>query len=283
MPPRAPLYEKNVSTLRSNSTPRASPLTRSSSTPIQCSSPTVSPARSPTAWAPRTTPCQNLTIDNSPNSSHDRRHCSVVTRGCRSRPGANVACTLLWISPHGDQDSAHCDARRRLRAPETMSAASLTSTFIGAAHSRTTAASRAFAKHTNYARNGARCTAFFNRFRQDSTSAGIVGSQGRDDYDVDDVEHYFNYMGCLAVVASSRCRSARYVRRAHRNGSTTKAKRAMDSHTFHALSRPSPRDNAPQTCAVDRHARYAAMCSTYVTHASARSREAGSARSGVEA
>lgn len=80
-----------------------------------------------------------------------------------------------------------------------MSAASLTSTFIGAAHSRTTAASRAFAKHTNYARNGARCTAFFNRFRQDSTSAGIVGSQGRDDFDVDDVEHYFNYMGCLAV------------------------------------------------------------------------------------
>ena len=47
--------------------------------------------------------------------------------------------------------------------------------------------------------NGAKCTAFFARFRQDSGSAGMVGGQGRDDYDNDDVEQYFNYMGCLAV------------------------------------------------------------------------------------
>ena len=29
--------------------------------------------------------------------------------------------------------------------------------------------------------------------------AGIYGSQGRADFTVDDVEHYFNYMGMLAV------------------------------------------------------------------------------------
>jgi hypothetical protein len=28
---------------------------------------------------------------------------------------------------------------------------------------------------------------------------GIYASQGRDDFTVDDVEHYFNYMGMLAV------------------------------------------------------------------------------------
>eukprot|EP00775_Hariotina_reticulata_P013492 gene13492-13617_t len=39
----------------------------------------------------------------------------------------------------------------------------------------------------------------FFKFRQDSTDAGVYGSQGRDDYSVDDVEHYFNYMGMLAV------------------------------------------------------------------------------------
>lgn len=39
----------------------------------------------------------------------------------------------------------------------------------------------------------------FNKLRTDSSSAGIYGSQGREDYSVDDVEHYFNYMGMLAV------------------------------------------------------------------------------------
>lgn len=39
----------------------------------------------------------------------------------------------------------------------------------------------------------------FNKLRTDSANAGIYGSQGRDDYSVDDVEHYFNYMGMLAV------------------------------------------------------------------------------------
>ena len=34
--------------------------------------------------------------------------------------------------------------------------------------------------------------------RTDSESAGMVGSQKRDDYGYDDVEQYFNYMGMLA-------------------------------------------------------------------------------------
>ncbi|KAF8058064.1 hypothetical protein HT031_005724 [Scenedesmus sp. PABB004] len=39
----------------------------------------------------------------------------------------------------------------------------------------------------------------FNKMRTDSKDAGIYGSQGREDYSADDVEHYFNYMGMLAV------------------------------------------------------------------------------------
>uniref|UniRef100_J3MLE3 Protein LHCP TRANSLOCATION DEFECT n=1 Tax=Oryza brachyantha TaxID=4533 RepID=J3MLE3_ORYBR len=34
---------------------------------------------------------------------------------------------------------------------------------------------------------------------KDAEGAGIYGSQGRDDFDRDDVEQYFNYMGMLAV------------------------------------------------------------------------------------
>eukprot|EP00270_Netrium_digitus_P000280 TRINITY_DN1026_c0_g1_i1.p1 TRINITY_DN1026_c0_g1~~TRINITY_DN1026_c0_g1_i1.p1 ORF type:complete len:183 (+),score=24.35 TRINITY_DN1026_c0_g1_i1:47-595(+) len=51
------------------------------------------------------------------------------------------------------------------------------------------------------ARNSSRVNAFF-KFGVgglDSTNAGIYGSQGRDDYDRDDVEHYFHYMGMLAA------------------------------------------------------------------------------------
>lgn len=46
--------------------------------------------------------------------------------------------------------------------------------------------------------------AFFNlnKLRTDSSDAGIYGSQGREDFTTDDVEHYFNYMGMLAVDGS---------------------------------------------------------------------------------
>eukprot|EP00899_Mesostigma_viride_P025015 jgi/Mesvir1/5699/Mv15713-RA.1 len=42
---------------------------------------------------------------------------------------------------------------------------------------------------------------WFN-FRGNAEDAGIVGSQGREDYSSDDVEFYFNYMGILAVEGS---------------------------------------------------------------------------------
>ncbi|MED6133022.1 hypothetical protein PIB30_024396 [Stylosanthes scabra] len=49
--------------------------------------------------------------------------------------------------------------------------------------------------------NGSKATCWF-RFGKngvDAEGAGIYGSQRRDDFDRDDVEQYFNYMGMLAV------------------------------------------------------------------------------------
>ena len=46
-------------------------------------------------------------------------------------------------------------------------------------------------------------SASWNPFAQNSNKAGIVGSQGRDDYESEDVEYYFNYMGILAVEGSN--------------------------------------------------------------------------------
>ncbi|XP_052206555.1 protein LHCP TRANSLOCATION DEFECT [Diospyros lotus] len=52
--------------------------------------------------------------------------------------------------------------------------------------------------------SGSRATCWF-RFGKngvDAEGAGIYGSQTRDDFDRDDVEQYFNYMGMLAVEGS---------------------------------------------------------------------------------
>ena len=46
-------------------------------------------------------------------------------------------------------------------------------------------------------------SASWNPFAQNSNKAGIVGSQGRDDYESEDVEYYFNYMGILADEGSN--------------------------------------------------------------------------------
>eukprot|EP00250_Pteridium_aquilinum_P034541 c7728_g1_i1 orf=127-627(+) len=43
-----------------------------------------------------------------------------------------------------------------------------------------------------------RTTAWF-KFGTDAEKAGIYASQGRDEFDRDDVEQYFNYMGMLAT------------------------------------------------------------------------------------
>lgn len=48
-----------------------------------------------------------------------------------------------------------------------------------------------------------RVNASWNPFAQNSSKAGIVGSQGRDDYESEDVEYYFNYMGILADEGSN--------------------------------------------------------------------------------
>ncbi|XP_020577403.1 protein LHCP TRANSLOCATION DEFECT [Phalaenopsis equestris] len=49
---------------------------------------------------------------------------------------------------------------------------------------------------------GARCWFKFGNRGVDAEGAGIYGSQSRDDFDRDDVEQYFNYMGMLAVEGS---------------------------------------------------------------------------------
>uniref|UniRef100_A0A7C8YY67 Protein LHCP TRANSLOCATION DEFECT n=1 Tax=Opuntia streptacantha TaxID=393608 RepID=A0A7C8YY67_OPUST len=43
---------------------------------------------------------------------------------------------------------------------------------------------------------------WFNLNNRSAEGAGIYGSQSRDDFDRDDVEQYFNYMGMLAVEGS---------------------------------------------------------------------------------
>ncbi|ERN19550.1 hypothetical protein AMTR_s00062p00076280 [Amborella trichopoda] len=52
--------------------------------------------------------------------------------------------------------------------------------------------------------NGSRATCWFKFGKNgvDAEGAGIYGSQKRDDFDRDDVEQYFNYMGMLAVEGS---------------------------------------------------------------------------------
>ncbi|KAF8092618.1 hypothetical protein N665_0408s0015 [Sinapis alba] len=49
--------------------------------------------------------------------------------------------------------------------------------------------------------NGSRTTCWFlfGKNGVDAESAGIYGSQSRDDFEKDDVKQYFNYMGMLAV------------------------------------------------------------------------------------
>ncbi|XP_057809833.1 protein LHCP TRANSLOCATION DEFECT-like [Salvia miltiorrhiza] len=46
------------------------------------------------------------------------------------------------------------------------------------------------------------CWFRFGKNGVDAEGAGIYGSQARDDFDRDDVEQYFNYMGMLAVEGS---------------------------------------------------------------------------------
>ncbi|GJP44872.1 hypothetical protein CLOM_g4276 [Closterium sp. NIES-68] len=67
----------------------------------------------------------------------------------------------------------------------------LTSSFAGV---RKQSATAAFG-----VRSAARTVAFFKLGGESAKSAGIFASQLRDDYDADDVAHYFNYSGMLAA------------------------------------------------------------------------------------
>mmetsp|Transcript_3953 Transcript_3953/g.5261 ORF Transcript_3953/g.5261 Transcript_3953/m.5261 type:complete len:167 (-) Transcript_3953:134-634(-) len=52
--------------------------------------------------------------------------------------------------------------------------------------------------------NGVKVSAWFKFGKNGANAedAGIIGAQGRDEFDKDDVEQYFNYMGLLAVEGS---------------------------------------------------------------------------------
>ncbi|CAI5988761.1 unnamed protein product [Closterium sp. NIES-64] len=70
----------------------------------------------------------------------------------------------------------------------------LTSSFAGVRQQSATAAFGV--------KSTARTVAFFKLGGESAKSAGIFASQLRDDYDVDDIAHYFNYSGMLAAEGS---------------------------------------------------------------------------------
>lgn len=90
----------------------------------------------------------------------------------------------------------------------------------------------------------------FNKLRTDSSDAGIYGSQGRDDYSVDDVEHYFNYMGMLAVEGTYDRMEAMLASGAQIIESTCTLHRVdahVPAHTARALLRCTRRPDRPGT------------------------------------
>mmetsp|Transcript_25501 Transcript_25501/g.48296 ORF Transcript_25501/g.48296 Transcript_25501/m.48296 type:complete len:161 (+) Transcript_25501:1-483(+) len=69
--------------------------------------------------------------------------------------------------------------------------------------SRTTLASRPVQMHKSSNRGVSTSAWFkFGLGGETAETGGIIGAQGRDDFDKDDVEQYFNYMGLLAVEGS---------------------------------------------------------------------------------
>nr|ACU15672.1 unknown [Glycine max] len=79
-----------------------------------------------------------------------------------------------------------------------VSASNLASRFLG---TRRRVGSHSLTSRIIGPSNGSKSTCWF-RFGKngvDAQGAGIYGSQGRDDFDRDDVEQYFNYMGMLTV------------------------------------------------------------------------------------
>ena len=105
------------------------------------------------------------------------------------------------IGTECDTRAAKADPRLR-RAPtiskQTASRVVLRSSFVGAQRKPVSRLPGARSNGT-----AVKTSASWNPFAQNSNKAGIVGSQGRDDYESEDVEYYFNYMGILADEGSN--------------------------------------------------------------------------------
>ncbi|KAK9072283.1 hypothetical protein SSX86_008716 [Deinandra increscens subsp. villosa] len=101
---------------------------------------------------------------------------------------ATISCTVRLIFANPDAKSLH---------NLTPVAHKLNSQFMGMRKRL------GFCKPTSRigASCGSRTTCWFKFGKNgvDAEGAGIYGSQSRDDFDRDDVEQYFNYMGMLAV------------------------------------------------------------------------------------
>ncbi|XP_076959712.1 protein LHCP TRANSLOCATION DEFECT-like [Bidens hawaiensis] len=93
-----------------------------------------------------------------------------------------ISCTLIF-SPSNTKCTTHKLGSQFLGVNKGLSFCKPTSRFFGGIS------------------NGSRTTCWFKFGKNgvDAEGAGIYGSQSRDDFDRDDVEQYFNYMGMLAV------------------------------------------------------------------------------------
>ncbi|XP_076910855.1 protein LHCP TRANSLOCATION DEFECT-like [Bidens hawaiensis] len=104
---------------------------------------------------------------------------------------ATISCTLpLTFSPSNTKPTSHSPQNHHKLGSQFMGVNK------GLSFCRPT--SRLFGGIIS---NGSRTTCWFKFGKNgvDAEGAGIYGSQSRDDFDRDDVEQYFNYMGMLAV------------------------------------------------------------------------------------
>ena len=106
----------------------------------------------------------------------------------RSEPNATFARRRLTLVSITHQTSQN----------QTASRVVLRSSFVGAQRKPVSRLPGARSNGT-----AVKTSASWNPFAQNSNKAGIVGSQGRDDYESEDVEYYFNYMGILADEGSN--------------------------------------------------------------------------------
>ena len=133
-------------------------------------------------------------------------------RAPRARP-VYPSATRVSVSPTTDETSVafrsapnSTSARRKLTpaftrmntSKQTASRVVLRSSFVGAQRKPVSRLPGARSNGT-----AVKTSASWNPFAQNSNKAGIVGSQGRDDYESEDVEYYFNYMGILADEGSN--------------------------------------------------------------------------------